>query len=203
LPKPLAEANIKYVMLDDSHFRATGLPPEKLLNYFVTEELGHTVHLFPIAERLRYSIPYQEPQETIEYLRSLASEDGSRLVVFADDGEKFGVWPGSYKHCYEDKWLDRFFAALKENHDWINLLHFSEARLNFRPVDRVYLPTASYREMMEWAMPAAAIHRYEEFENKLRHANFFEPYKDFVRGGFGAISWRNIRKSTTCTKRCC
>jgi len=188
LPKPLAEAGIKYAVLDDSHFRAAGLPPEKLFGYFVTEELGHTVNLFPIAERLRYAIPYQEPQATIEYLRSLASEDGGRIVVFADDGEKFGVWPGSYKHCYEDKWLDRFFTLLEENFDWIDILHFSEALQRFRPVDRVYLPTASYREMMEWAMPSATIHRYEDFENMLRHANAFEPYKDFVRGGF----WRNF-----------
>ena len=188
LPKPLAQASVKYVVLDDSHFRAAGLPPEKLLGYFVTEELGHTVNLFPIAERLRYSIPYEEPQVTIDYLRSLASEDGNRVVVFADDGEKFGVWPGSYKHNYEEKWLDRFFTLLKENHDWINTLHFSEVLQKFRPVDRVYLPTASYREMMEWAMPCATIHRYEEFENKLRNANMFEPYKDFVRGGF----WRNF-----------
>ena len=188
LPKPLAEAGIKYVVLDDSHFRAAGLPPEKLFGYFVTEELGHTVNLFPIAERLRYSIPYEEPQATIEYLRSLASEDGGRIVVFADDGEKFGVWPGSYKHCYEDQWLDRFFMLLKENDEWIHLLHFSEVLKKFRPIDRVYLPTASYREMMEWAMPSATIHRYEDFENMLRNANVYEPYKDFVRGGF----WRNF-----------
>jgi len=188
LPKPLAEAGVKYVVLDDSHFRAAGLPPEKLLGYFVTEELGHTVNLFPIAERLRYSIPYQEPQATIDYLRSLTTEDGNRVVVFADDGEKFGVWPGSYKHNYEEKWLDRFFTLLKENRDWINILHFSEVLQKLRPVDRVYLPTASYREMMEWAMPSATIHRYEEFENMLRNANMFEPYKDFVRGGF----WRNF-----------
>ncbi len=188
LPKPLAQAGVKYVVLDDSHFRAAGLPPEKLLGYFVTEELGHPVNLFPIAERLRYSIPYEEPQASIDYLRSLASEDGNRVVVFADDGEKFGVWPGSYKHNYEEKWLDRFFNLLGENRAWINILHFSEVLQKFRPADRVYLPTASYREMMEWAMPSATIHRYEEFENKLRHANFFEPYKDFVRGGF----WRNF-----------
>jgi len=188
LPKPLAQAGVKYVVLDDSHFRAAGLPPEKLFGYFVTEELGHTVNLFPIAERLRYSIPYQEPQATIDYLRGLATTDGNRVVVFADDGEKFGVWPGSYKHNYEEKWLGRFFNLLKENDDWIHILHFSEVLQKFRPVDRVYLPTASYREMMEWAMPSATIHRYEELEKILRNANLFEPYKDFVRGGF----WRNF-----------
>jgi alpha-amylase len=188
LPKPLAEAGVRYVVLDDSHFRAAGLAPEKLLGYFVTEELGHSISLFPISERLRYNIPFQEPEATVEYLHNLATEDGSRVVVFADDGEKFGIWPGTHKHCYEDQWLDRFFTALEQNREWISLLHFTEALQNFRPVDRVYLPTASYREMMEWAMPSGTIHRYEEFENLLRQANWFEPYKDFVRGSF----WRNF-----------
>ena len=188
LPRPLSEAGVEYVVLDDSHFRAAGLSPEELLGYFVTEEQGYDLNLFPISERMRYLIPFREPEETIEYLRSLGNEDSTRLVVYADDGEKFGSWPNTYKHCYEDGWLDRFFTALDKNADWINLLHFSEALEKLRPAGRVYLPTASYREMMEWAMPTPAIHRYEEFEGTLRSAQLFDRYKDFVRGGF----WRNF-----------
>ncbi len=188
LPRPLAQAGIKYVVLDDSHFRAAGLPPEQLLGYFVTEEQGYDLDLFPISERMRYLIPFRDPEETIEYLRSVADDSGTKLVVYADDGEKFGAWPNTYKHCYEDGWLDRFFTALDKNSDWINILHFSEALQILRPAGRVYLPTASYREMMEWAMPAPAILRYEEFEGTLRQARLFDQYKDFVRGGF----WRNF-----------
>jgi len=188
LPRPLAESGIEYVVLDDSHFRAAGLPPEQLLGYFVTEEQGYDINLFPISERMRYLIPFREPEETIEYLRSMADESGTRLVVYADDGEKFGTWPNTYKHCYEDGWLDRFFSALDRNSEWINIVHFHEALRQLRPAGRVYLPTASYREMMEWAMPTPAIHRYEQFEGTLRHNQLFEPYKDFVRGGF----WRNF-----------
>jgi alpha-amylase len=137
---------------------------------------------------MRYMIPFREPEETIDYLRSLADENGTRLVVYADDGEKFGTWPNTYKHCYEDGWLDRFFTALDKNSDWINIMHFGDALEQLRPAGRVYLPTASYREMMEWAMPTAAIHRYEQFESTLRQSQLFEPYKDFVHGGF----WRNF-----------
>jgi len=188
LPRPLAEAGVEYVVLDDSHFRAAGLSPEQLLGYFVTEEQGFDINLFPISERMRYLIPFRDPEETIEYLHSVADESSTRLVVYADDGEKFGIWPNTYKHCYEDGWIDRFFSALDRNSDWINIVHFSEALKLLRPAGRVYLPTASYREMMEWAMPTAAIHRYEKFEGILRQSQLFEPYKDFVRGGF----WRNF-----------
>jgi len=188
LPKPLAEAGVRYVVLDDSHFKNSGLKEEDLDGYFITEEEGQTVYLFPISEKLRYTIPFQAPEKTIEYLRSVATEDGQSLVVFADDGEKFGVWPGTYEHCYDEQWLERFFAELDKHRDWINIIHFSEALRKLKPKGRIYLSTASYREMMEWAMPTHAILEYEAFEEILREQELHDRFKVFVRGGF----WRNF-----------
>jgi alpha-amylase len=188
LPTPLSKAGIRYTVVDDSHFKYAGLGEEDLLGYYLTENEGDCLAVFPISERLRYTIPFQEPEVTLDYLRSLATEDGSRLVVFADDGEKFGIWPGTHTHCYAHGWLERFLTSLEENSDWITLVHFGEAVQHLRPVGRVYLPTASYREMMEWALPVRAIHAYEDFEQKLAQAQLLERYKVFVRGGF----WRNF-----------
>ncbi|MFQ5708366.1 MAG: alpha-amylase/4-alpha-glucanotransferase domain-containing protein [bacterium] len=188
LPKPCAETGVKYLVLDDSHFKNAGLQEEQLLGYYVTEEEGHTVYLFPISETLRYTIPFESPEKTIEFLRSIARSNRHPLVVFADDGEKFGVWPGTYDHCYKDGWLESFYRALEENSDWINIVHFSEALEKIKPLGRIYLPTASYREMMEWAMPTKAINDYEEFEDILKRNQLYDKYKVFVRGGF----WRNF-----------
>jgi len=188
LPKPVNEAGVRYLVLDDSHFKSAGLQNEQLLGYYITEEEGASVYLFPISEALRYTIPFQRPEKTIEYLKSIATEDGQTLVVFADDGEKFGVWPGTNKHCYEDGWLEQFFQQLEDNREWINILHFSEALKKNKPLGRIYLPTASYREMMEWAMPTRAIHDYENFESILKNNQLHDQYKVFVRGGF----WRNF-----------
>ena len=188
LPRPLREAGIEYVVIDDAHLKYSGLREEDLVGYYVTEEAGYTVNVFPIAERLRYTIPFRPVDETLDFLRQVADGRGGRLVVFADDGEKFGVWPGTFEHCYRDHWLDRFFEALEANSSWIRIIHFSEALETLKPLGRVYLPTASYREMMEWALPAKAIHEYEDFESQLKQAGLFDRYKVFVRGGF----WRNF-----------
>jgi len=188
LPKPLAASGVKYAVIDDAHFKMSGLREEQLFGYYVTEHEGYSINLFPISERLRYTIPFQPPEETIHYLRQFATEDGRRVAIFADDGEKFGIWPGTYEHCYKNRWLDRFFTALEENAEWIDLRHFSEVMKRHDPVGRVYLPTASYRETMEWALPANAIHDYEDFETKLKELSLHERYKIFVRGGF----WRNF-----------
>ncbi|MBN2011569.1 DUF1926 domain-containing protein [candidate division KSB1 bacterium] len=184
----LSQAHMRYTIIDDSHFKSAGLQDEELRGYYITEDKGETLNIFPIAERLRYTIPFQDPEVTIEYLRSIASEDGNNLVVFADDGEKFGIWPDTYKHCYENGWIERFFRALEANLDWIELVHFQEVLNTMPPIGRVYLPTASYREMMEWALPTKTIHEYEDFEHQLRDHNMFNRYKVFVHGGF----WRNF-----------
>jgi hypothetical protein len=49
--------------------------------------------VFPGSERLRYLIPFGQPQETIDYLAGIADEHPDAVVVFGDDGEKFGTWP--------------------------------------------------------------------------------------------------------------
>lgn len=188
LPKPLAQSGAKFVVIDDSHFKSAGLEEKDLFGYYVTEETGYVINIFPISERLRYTMPFQEPEVTIDYLRSIADEDSNKLIVFADDGEKFGIWPGTYEHCYNNQWLENFFSALEANLDWIEIVHFSEALAKLLPIGRVYLPTASYREMMEWALPAKTIERYEQFEHRLMDNGLFDKYKVFVRGGF----WRNF-----------
>ena len=188
LPAPLARAGIRYTLADDSHFKFAGLWDDQLYGYYMTEHMGQTLRIFPISEKLRYTIPFMAPEKTIEYLQSVATPEGQRLIVFADDGEKFGVWPGTYTQCYENGWLDRFFSLVEENLDWINIITFSEALQQLKPQGRVYLPTASYREMMEWAMPAKIIQAYERFHDWLEEQSVSETDMEFVKGGF----WRNF-----------
>ncbi len=186
--KPIAECGVTSVVIDDTHFKYAGLKDEDLLGYYVTEEQGKTVNIFPISKSLRYSIPFQPVEKTIEYLRSIASEDGKRVAVYADDGEKFGVWPNTYKHVYEERWLEEFFSALEANSDWINILHFAEVLEKVKPIGRVYLQNASYAEMLHWALWPELFLKYEEFETKLKSAGLFDNYEEFVRGGY----WRNF-----------
>jgi len=188
LASAIAKAGMKYTIIDDSHFKYAGLQEDDLTSYFVTEDNGAVVNIFPISERLRYLIPFRPAQQTIDYLRSLATEDGDRLVVFADDGEKFGIWPGTHKQCYQDGWLDEFFRLLEENSDWIHIISFREALQQIKPAGRVYLPTASYSEMMEWALPTGAQKEYEDFQHWLENHDAPSKFSVYVRGGF----WRNF-----------
>jgi hypothetical protein len=188
LPRILRKSGVKYTILDDAHFKYSGLTDDQLHGYYLTEEEGETIALFPISRYLRYAIPFRPVEETIDHLHELADENGQVLAIYADDGEKFGVWPGTHKSCYTENWLQRFFAALSDDSDRIRMLHFREVLDTLPALGRVYLPTASYTEMNEWALPAAAIRKYEEFREKLKSSQLDDEYGQFVRGGF----WRNF-----------
>ena len=109
-PVRLAQAGVEYVVLDDTHFLAAGLQPWQLHGSFVTEEDGLPLRLVPSMKALRYTIPFQEPAETLRVLREGINQHDA-LFAMGDDCEKFGVWPGTYDHVYKNGWLERFLKS--------------------------------------------------------------------------------------------
>lgn len=150
LIKPLVKSGIKYAIVDDWHFTYVGKNPDDLSGYYVTEDEGEKLFIFPGSERLRYSMPFKQPHETVNYMRDIMSR-GVKSKIFADDGEKFGIWPGTFKWVYEEKWLENFMNAVDAEKSWLKTLTFSEYMAENGPTGRIYLTCASYREMMEWS----------------------------------------------------
>ena len=185
----IAAAGIKYTVLDDFHFKNAGLIDEQLHGYYVTEDDGRMLSVFPGSEPLRYTIPFQEPHATIDYLRGIAERRPNAVVVFGDDGEKFGTWPDTKQHVYQNGWLRRFFDALLANRDWLQVTTLAAAVENVAPTGQVYIPDGSYREMTEWALPVNMQHEYEDTVHDLEHDHRWPRIKRFVRGGF----WRNFK----------
>jgi 4-alpha-glucanotransferase len=183
LPKALREAGVEFVLVDDSHFTLAGLDPETLGGYYVTEEQGYTLNVFPISQRLRYLIPFADVDKTIEYLDSRRADVDALTVV--DDGEKFGAWPGTHEHVYRDGWLDRFFDRLTAT-PWLRMSTFGDVLDGGPASGRVYLPTASYREMGEWALPSAAAASLERVRHALGASD--GELAALLRGGF----WRGF-----------
>lgn len=188
LAKVFKEAGVDYIVVDDAHFKTAGLNEEELRGYYLTEEQGAMVKVFPISKKLRYFIPFEVPEKTIGYLAEAATEGGDHLLVLADDGEKFGIWPGTHHSVYTEKWLERFFRLLKDNQDWICMTTFSEYINKYPARGRIYLPCAAYSEMMEWALLEGTQEIYMEVLEELKESPNFSKYSQFLRGGF----WRNF-----------
>lgn len=151
MPGILVKAGLEYGIVDDSHFGLVGYKPETLNGFYETEEEGQRFSLFPCCERLRYDIPFAQPEKVIEYIGRRHQENNNLTLTYGDDGEKFGLWPETYEWVYNKKWLHRFFSALEANSSWIKTLTLKEYKNTHGATSRVYLPCASYREMLEWS----------------------------------------------------
>ena len=197
LVKDLAEAGVKYLTLDDTHFKAAGLEDQNLVGGFVTEDQGRIVRVYPASEKLRYMIPYATVHECLEWLRSQIPSEGERVVCYADDGEKFGVWPKTYQHVYTDGWLKNFLNALNyaQMDGWLVCSTLSEAYDEVEPVGQISLPENSYREMTEWALPARRLAAYETALHAIKHDPVLasDPRVQNVLGLVKGGNWRAFK----------
>ena len=191
LPRLIREAGIEWTILDDVHFKNVGLEDKDLYGYYATEDQSSILKVYATSKKLRYTIPWRPAIETIEFLRSLATPDGKRIAVMGDDGEKFGSWPDTGDYCWgsalQKGWMDEFFNALEEQSDWLHMTPLGEHARNYPALGRIYIPTSSYIEMTEWALPPKKSYLFGNLLHQLE-----EEHRDnilqFMRGGF----WRNF-----------
>ena len=190
LVSAFAEAGMEYTILDDFHFERAGATGDDLFGYYLTEDEGRLLKVFPGSETLRYTIPFQEPHATYEFLRDLAARRPGATVVFADDGEKFGSWPETYDHVYKRGWIKRFCDMLVGNRDWIASTTLGRTVDATLPLGKLYIADGSYREMTEWALPPGKLRDYEKASRSVRQHDRASEIRPFFRaGGF----WRNFK----------
>ncbi len=195
LPSTLSDAGVGYTIVDDAHFKAVGYTDEDLLGYYVTEDRGRTLKVFATSMPLRYSIPWSDVEDVLDWLREQSenAEHSSRyagrtkVAVMGDDGEKFGMWPGTYEHCWTKGWMDRFFTALEENSEWVQTIPPGDVAGRFLSLGRIYLPTSSYDEMGEWVMPPESAWELPHLKHELKKEGRDDIAK-YMRGGL----WRQF-----------
>jgi alpha-amylase len=83
--------------------------------------------------------------------------------------------------------VERFFTALEANGDWLGTTTPSAWLDGHGPVGRVYLPTGSYAEMGEWALPADEAVGFAHAVHGAKAAG--RPEARWLRGAI----WRNFQ----------
>ena len=127
----------------------------------------------------------------------------TRVGMMGDDGEKFGAWPTTWEHCWgKRRWVDRFFEALDANADWLTTTTPTAWLADHPPIGRVYVPTSSYAEMGEWALPPDESRAFAAVAPR-RAGRSIAPRRAGCAAGSGATSRSATARSTTCTSRCC
>lgn len=192
LASDLVAAGVEYIAVDDHHFRLAGFDTDRLGGYYLTEDEGETLGVFPILKELRYRIPFAEPEKVLEYAQERERQGAKGPFTFYDDGEKLGVWPKTYETAWgKERWVARLFDLLSDRGNGVKTVLPGAVFDRDRPQGRVYMPTASYPEMMEWAFPAETGERFEALLEEVEHGEEKERWtaaRAFLAGGF----WRNF-----------
>jgi len=195
-PSFLNDVGLKYVIVDDNHFRSTGITEEDTFYTYVTEDEGKTLRIFPINEPIRYLTPWKPTYMTIDYLKRAADKKGDRFVLFISDAEKMGVWGTTHEICYvkghghvegdnKKPFIPAFFEQIINN-EWIKSITLSEYMERVPARGLVYLPTASYDKMEEWVLPTPIRKKFKKIRKQLKDNPEKEDEYLFLKGGF----WR-------------
>jgi len=187
IPLRLEGSGLRYTVVDDTHLLYAGLTEDDVRGYYITERAGQPLAVFPTHKRLRYLIPFRQVEETLDFLREKARRQPGIALTYGDDGEKFGVWPGTRHWVFDEGWLEKFLTAV-EAADWIETLPLSEYIERFPPTGRIYMPTASYEEMTEWALPVESQLRYQDMVKEIEELGKREEWHAYVRAGI----WDNF-----------
>ncbi|MCB2186090.1 MAG: DUF1926 domain-containing protein [Deltaproteobacteria bacterium] len=188
LPAKLAPLGLDYTIVDDTHLYYAGKSPADMFGYHLTEREGAPLAVFPTHKDLRYTIPFKEPQATLDFLKRVFDQEGPTAATYGDDCEKFGLWPDTYEWVLEGGWLVRFIEAVLKNSDWLAARQPSQYLDTHPPRGRVYLPTASYEEMSAWCLPPDSAEALEGLYNQINHQPDQAWKRRFLRGG----TWDNF-----------
>ncbi len=182
----LAACGIRYSVVDDYHFLATGFDAGKLDGYYWTEEGGERLALFPISKALRYALPFEPVERAIGAIRAACHREEGAAILF-DDAEKFGLWPETHEWVYGKGWLEEFVRKILEDGE-IEPLQFGEYLDRERALGVAYLPNVSYFEMGEWSLKAEDALALERLRNEMGEEAFEREGVKFLKGGI----WKNF-----------
>ncbi|MEM4532136.1 MAG: alpha-amylase/4-alpha-glucanotransferase domain-containing protein [Desulfurococcaceae archaeon] len=148
LPSLLYETGIEYVFVDDSTLLKTGF--DKSMSYYVwnVEDNDRVVKVFFIDAGIRYLLPWEHPDRVIDYLKSVRTNDESRVVVWGSDAEKFGEWMEPERSKW---WLEEFLNKMRFVRNEVLLTTPLEYLREHGVKGLIYLDTGSYDKMLEWS----------------------------------------------------
>jgi 4-alpha-glucanotransferase len=188
VPEILSDSGIKYTIIDDQHLAQAGCQQNQIYGHYITEHNLKSVDVIPSDKFLRYAIPFNDQQKTLDYFKKIKQDYKMNTVCYGDDGEKFGAWPDTYKSVYEKGWLKKFLQLLASNSSWIKTQRISDYLKENTPNQSVYIPSISYFEMNKWSLPAESAQQLEKLQEYLQNKNMLDKYSTFLKAGI----WKNF-----------
>ena len=149
LASSLKASGMDYAFLTERAFPdVPGFRPESPV---IAEDQGKTVTIFPVMDSLAERFLKVPPEHILDSLRALDfGDERESIVSLILDGQMLGG-DGTHAVCYGEKWLERFFSAVKASTDWLECVHpgryLKSARFSR---EKAYVPGPTYESLMQW-----------------------------------------------------
>ena len=137
----IAEAGIEYTVLDDFHFQRAGLTGDDLFGYYLTEDEGRLLKIFPGSETLRYTVPFQEPHATYEFLRKLAERAARGDRRLRRRRREVRKLARHVRSCLHARLAEPVLRHDPGNRDWLEVTTFAGPSTRRCPWARSTCPT--------------------------------------------------------------
>ena len=149
LASALRSSGIDYVFLTERCFPV--MPGFRAESPVIAEDQGKTVVIFPVMDSLAERFLQVPPEHILDFMQGLLPSDDREVVVsLLLDGLSLGG-NGTHRVCYGERWLERFFEAVRNADDWLECVlpgrYIRGARF---PRGKVYVPGPSYDFLMGW-----------------------------------------------------
>lgn len=164
LPGVLAQAGVKYTLVDDALFFGAGLQPGHVHGHFVNHRAGNSVSVFPIDRRLSKvveSAPLSRAQQILEAANETHQGEGDRVAVLAFQAADLIGEPR----------FEQLLGLLVDQAHWLKSITLRRAFEGFPTRGPVNLLTGADPDLAEWACNAEARERRRYLQFRLDQAH--------------------------------
>ena len=167
LTSDLAEAGIQYTVLDDFHFKNAGLSEDELHGYYLTEDDGQLLSVFPAASGFatRFRSTSRKRRSTICGRSPSSSPARSSCLATTAKSSASGPAPKNTSTttagCAGSSMRSSKTAAGSASS------RRPKRSTRCRRIGKIYIPEGSYREMTEWALPTEQLKEFIQSQARL------------------------------------
>ncbi|MBI1858374.1 MAG: DUF1926 domain-containing protein [Candidatus Melainabacteria bacterium] len=129
LASDISKSRLQYTCLSKDYFTQAGLEEKNIQGYYVTEEEGRKIALFPITYELNSLISQFNPIQAIDFLQN---EEKSILSLF---------FRGIISSEKELSWLTEFYSELNKRQEVFETELLHDFYVQNKPSGRIYLTT--------------------------------------------------------------
>ena len=128
----LAKSKIQYICLPKEHFTSVGLEEDKLNGYFITEDEGRKIGVFPITYKLHDLAVKHSPQEAVDFIlnKTTNREDSSIVLIYERLKDN--------KNTFD--WIKGFLEILTSKSETLEMNLFHNYFHSHKPKGRIYIP---------------------------------------------------------------